>query len=365
MIDLRERFRGADEIPAPDLWSDILIREPGPEPHGRGSRTLIAALALVVVAATVALLVREFGAAKPHPAVVPTHRSSPSVIVGDQIAFVRRTEAAGSVPSSARIYIERPDGSGLRQISPQFPSIGQPSWSPDGSELAFAAGDNTSETRIYIMNADGSGLHQVTAVMGSAPAWSPDGTQLVFEPLDHGGLIITNQDGTRPRRLPLRLAQYPFPGLAQHPGWTPDGRVIYFARSQAAIDGPSLLFRVDVQTGRAGPLYNTDQYFGSSGVLWVAWSPKGTQFATGGRFGFSGPCVGRIIVVKNVDGSGERRLRAPLPGCPDILGASWTPDGSHLLFWSDSGIYEINPNGTGFQHLISDPEACCAAWRPV
>src|SRR5216684_3972429 len=49
-------------------------------------------------------------------------------------------------------------------------SGGQPSWSPDGSKLAFVQAET-----VYVANADGTGAQPVGA--GSWPSWSPDGTR--------------------------------------------------------------------------------------------------------------------------------------------------------------------------------------------
>ena len=57
-----------------------------------------------------------------------------------------------------------------------------PSWSPDGSRLAFAAHDDQGQ-RLLVMRADGDALHAVTTpnlywVEGAA--WSPDGRRMAF-----------------------------------------------------------------------------------------------------------------------------------------------------------------------------------------
>jgi Tol biopolymer transport system component len=57
------------------------------------------------------------------------------------------------------------DGSGVRdvgavssKITGGLPLAEHPTWSPDGTKIAFAAGPNSSETHIYVVNEDGSGL---------------------------------------------------------------------------------------------------------------------------------------------------------------------------------------------------------------
>jgi TolB protein len=56
-----------------------------------------------------------------------------------------------------------------------------PSWSPDGTQIAFASrrADNWD---LYLMRADGSGIRRLTAdrAYDGEPAWSPDGTRIAF-----------------------------------------------------------------------------------------------------------------------------------------------------------------------------------------
>lgn len=65
-----------------------------------------------------------------------------------------------------------------------------PSWSPDG-RIAFVSGAGTTNPwQLYIMNPDFSGLTQVTDYATSVlwPTWSPDGTEMAFR-------IGTGQNG--------------------------------------------------------------------------------------------------------------------------------------------------------------------------
>src|SRR5947209_19986014 len=57
----------------------------------------------------------------------------------------------------------------------------QPSWSPDGTRLAFQAYRSTT-WQIWTMNADGSDLRAVTSgpYDDREPSWSPDGRRIAF-----------------------------------------------------------------------------------------------------------------------------------------------------------------------------------------
>lgn len=48
-----------------------------------------------------------------------------------------------------------------------------PTWSPDGSQIAFGRGPGTSSTgaEIHVMNADGSNVHKITARAAQEPDW--------------------------------------------------------------------------------------------------------------------------------------------------------------------------------------------------
>ena len=76
---------------------------------------------------------------------------------------------------AAEIYTSRTDGSDLQRLTRHRSIDVSPSWSPDGSRIAFIRCAHGS-CDVFAVNPDGSGLVQLTS-FGSAHslAWSPDG----------------------------------------------------------------------------------------------------------------------------------------------------------------------------------------------
>jgi Tol biopolymer transport system component len=95
------------------------------------------------------------------------------------------------------------DGTGLREGVLQLPGeAGGLAWSPDGLRLSFwmtTLGENGEEqlpAQIYVVNADGSGLRPLTDEGDNRwPSWSPDGTRIAFA---RGQLsFLTGGDGSQ------------------------------------------------------------------------------------------------------------------------------------------------------------------------
>jgi Tol biopolymer transport system component len=243
------------------------------------------------------------------------------------------------------------DGTGLSFLITDGDSI-NPSWSPDGSKIAFDRGFLYRD--IYTMNADGTGATQVTTdpTVDVDPAWSPDGTKIVFvrsmSPAFGGDLYTTNVDGSATTKLTDGASQ---------PVWSPAGDLIAFksfASGQIDVVAPNGTGRRPVILGNSPD-----------------WSPDGHRIA------FES---GQEIYTVNVDGSGSVQLtNDPDPG-PSMTVSNedpvWSPDGTRIGFLDTSCNYEVGPEfcsysfetvnadgsggrtshfGTGFQ----------ADWQPI
>ena len=83
------------------------------------------------------------------------------------------------------------DGTQASQLTDNPGEDWNPSWSPDGTSLAFASNRN-GNWDIYTMNSDGTQVTQLTDNPSSdlEPVWSPDGARLAFTSNRNGGLEV-------------------------------------------------------------------------------------------------------------------------------------------------------------------------------
>jgi dipeptidyl aminopeptidase/acylaminoacyl peptidase len=80
-----------------------------------------------------------------------------------------------------QLYLVATDGSAAPKALTNKESAGQPSWSPDGKQLAFVRTVD-GKPQIFLLSFDGGEPIQLTKFKygASNPKWSPDGKQMVF-----------------------------------------------------------------------------------------------------------------------------------------------------------------------------------------
>jgi len=124
------------------------------------------------------------------------------------------------------LFVVRPNGSGLRQLTNDRFKDRNPTWSPDGSRLVFYS-NRSGRYELWTIRSDGGGLEQVTHSRGPfplSPLWSPDGRKLACNLYGSGTALI---DLMRPpaERAPIEL---PAAGGKRvrfvAASWSPDGR---------------------------------------------------------------------------------------------------------------------------------------------
>lgn len=128
---------------------------------------------------------------------------------GYRVAF--RSNRSGSW----EIWLVNLDGSGLRQLT-DFPENdalegyqeGPPRWSPDGSRILFSS-ERDGDFDIYVIRPDGWELQNLTDNEFAEiwASWSPDGKKIVFDSDRDGNfeIYVMNSDGTEE----LRISDHP------------------------------------------------------------------------------------------------------------------------------------------------------------
>jgi Tol biopolymer transport system component len=198
------------------------------------------------------------------------------------------------------------------------------SWCPDGKTLAFVDRGSLGTASIMLLDLQTLRSRQLTAptpplVGDTSPAFSPDGKLVAFA---RNGKEVSNPwvvgvDGGKPRRL-SELDQMMTPGVA----WDSDGASIIF--------GGYGLYRVALRGGNVETITSGSMIVGPA--------------IHGHRLVFSQYSWTKKIWGINLDRNGDviGKPELVLPSTRDQEGPSISPDGKHLVFDSlRSGYYEI------------------------
>jgi TolB protein len=289
------------------------------------------------------------------------------------LASARSAEASfpgnnGLIAFSARdddgtyeIFTTKLDGSSLKQRTNADGSSAGPSWSPDGTKIAFSSNRDGHDSEIYVKDITTGKVTQITdnfenrfdqPIDDFFPAWSPDGTKIAFERTDHGDdtgcyrMFVIDVDGSNEK--PLYSGCWNF-----IESWSPDGSWIAYNCRGFSDDFPDIcVIRPD--GSESTNLTNTRDLIEGG----VDWKPNGKKIV----FEREGD-----IWKMSPDGSHKDRLTfsQTFSGGRNPL---WSPNGREIIFFRGSlgsqDLWKMNPDGSN-KTDIPDPPSQDLDWQPI
>ena len=264
---------------------------------------------------------------------------------------------SGTRNGDSEIFVMDADGSNLRQLTNNTYFDWAPSWSPDGTQLAFIS-DRDGDWEVFVMDADGSNQRQITnnTYLDLLPTWSPDGTQIAFSSTREGAyeIFVMDADGSNQRQLPHNTH------IEFSASLSPDGSKVSFVSDR---DGDWEIFVMDADGSNQRQLTNNTS---NDEIAFGAWSPhalgKGSDLfddvpaghwadeaigwavangiTTGveeGRFDLNGT-VSRSEIVTFL----HRTIGLVQSTSQGGTHGRWSPDGTQIAFDSDrDGDWEV------------------------
>ncbi len=195
-------------------------------------------------------------------------------LTGEKGIFSTRIAYVTKAGQRYNLWVADSDGEGAQSALASPEPIISPSWSPNGSQLAYVSFESRKPV-IYAHDVAGGKRRLLANFRGSnsAPTWAPDGNQLVATLSRDGGsqLYAISAAGGEPRRLTQSSS------IDTEPAFSPDGKFVYFVSDRG---GSPQIYRMAAGGGNAERVTFTGSYNISPAV-----SPDGRWLAYISRIG--------------------------------------------------------------------------------
>ena len=264
--------------------------------------------------------------------------------------MVEGNESQASQRAKSNIYVKDPIESKQRWIDEGE----YPTWSPDGSRLAYCTTIGTNFGQIKIVNADGKGKHQLTHLKTGAcfPEWSPDGKEIVITIFEgtSSSLAIVDENGTPLRGL----------GAGSEAHWSPDGKQLLFLRPLPHEQIGSSIWIMRADGSDAKEILED----GSHSVQ-TSWLPNGAGIL------FSSEREG-LSAIFTVDLEGKKVRKIGGDPSTNWLYPAEAPDGSSLIVdvatpanspLKRLAVIQLDVHSHGSKVLVPAGDHCSVVWR--
>jgi dipeptidyl aminopeptidase/acylaminoacyl peptidase len=297
---------------------------------------------------------------------------------GELLAFTVSEWVADQPKARARIWMGTTSDGEVRPFSNGQHGDTEPTWSPDGRQLAFISrrDDDGDKAQVYVMPREGGPARRVCKMPNGASelAWTPDGTRIAF--VSEEGLepskdpIVVGPE--RHRRLwTVRLdAGEPAPitpanvTVWQHV-WSPDGRRVALHYAETPGETGWYTGQIGIVDAAGGAVRRVGQLDGQASAL--AWSPDGRTLAyVVGDWSDRG-LVGGDLWAVDVDG-GEPRNLTPETEL-SISYVRWRPDSRSFLGVARDRVWDVlfrmDADGRNLRPLVRETVLGSGWWPKV
>ena len=253
------------------------------------------------------------------------------------------------------IYLMNSDGSDQTRLTNNDHDDSFPSWSPDGTKIAFGVSLHSYFVILKTIRADGTNPTDVklVGVYFSGVSWSPAGDQMAFVDdyyaYDFPKIYGVNSDGANYRMIS------PFFGICcvlSSPSWSQDGSRIMFVEGNEwvkynifTINPDGTDYRLLIPDGPCGSHFRSPK-----------WSRDGERIVFFSKISNEG-----AILTANSDGTNCQRItNGDITGFESL---DWSPDGQRIVFSRSSKIFTMRRDGSDLKLLTENGKS--PSWQPL
>lgn len=311
---------------------------------------------------------------------------SSAAVVGTAVASAQRQNGSiafrrylNADQSWGAVFTIGIDGKGAQQVThpPRGIIDDQPSWSPDGSLIAFTRCADGALCHTFVVAPDGSGLAPIGALCAEGAneqtcaddanvSFSPDSKQVALTQstgrvkqdshgeswIEHSALAVVNNDGKGRHVVYQRAA---FSGDLVSPAFSPNGKnlVFEFVRSGFTSASKRAVYVVGIDGSSPRRLTPWAENDGDH----PDWSPDGKWIVFHSHV--DDPSGQSQFFVVHPDGTGRKQL-THFPSGTWVGRASFSPDGKAIVFGKgpeggNIDVFTMRLDGSHIQRVTRSP----------